>query len=105
MSLAIDIFITLYALLTMAAAIAHLLSKDISITLIVGLFISAFITLTSLMISSKLLSLDTLLLGLLGISVFTLANGYHLYGRPHWSHHLIRLVVHIAIFVIALITW
>ncbi|MCT3398084.1 hypothetical protein EFP95_01100 [Lentilactobacillus hilgardii] len=86
----------------MAAAIAHLLSKDISITLIVGLFLSAFITLTSLMISSRLLSLDTLLLG---ISVFTLANGYHLYGRPHWSHHLIRLVVHIAIFVIALMTW
>ncbi|WP_260150267.1 hypothetical protein [Lentilactobacillus hilgardii] len=102
MILVIDIFITLYALLTMAAAIAHLLSKDISITLIVGLFLSAFITLTSLMISSRLLSLDTLLLG---ISVFTLANGYHLYGRPHWSHHLIRLVVHIAIFVIALMTW
>lgn len=105
MSLAIDIFITLYALLTMAASVIHLWSKDVSFLLIVALFLSAFITLTSLMISSRLLSLDALLLGLVGISVFTFANGYHLYGKPHWSHHLIRLILHIAIFIAALMTW
>ncbi|GAF36527.1 hypothetical protein [Lentilactobacillus farraginis] len=105
MALAIDIFITIYALLTMAATVMHLFSKDISLLLVVALFLSAFITLTSLMIVSRILSLDTLLLGLVGISIFTFANGYYLYGRPHWSHHLIRLALHVAIFIIALMAW
>ncbi len=105
MALALDIFIILYALLTMVAAVFQLRSKGVSILLIGALIISAFAMLTSLIISSRTLSLDFLLLGLIGISIFTIANGHHFYGKPHWTHHLIRLALHIAIFIIALLTW
>ncbi len=64
--------------------------------------LAATLVLTAAVIPDKFSALVILLIGLLGLSAVSWFNGIRLYGRPHIKHHLIRLVVHLILFGLAM---
>ena len=64
--------------------------------------LAAALVLTAAVIPDKFSALVILLIGLLGLSAVSWFNGIRLYGRPHIKHHLIRLVVHLILFGLAM---
>ncbi|QPI88247.1 hypothetical protein I3F57_00130 [Lacticaseibacillus paracasei subsp. tolerans] len=57
--------------------------------------------LAAAIIPDKFSALTVLLIGLLALSTVTWFNGVAVYGKPHVNHHIIRLLVHLVLFGLA----
>ena len=63
--------------------------------------LAAALVMTAAVIPDKFSSLTVLLIGLLALSAVTWFNGVAVYGKPHVNHHIIRLLVHLVLFGLA----
>jgi hypothetical protein len=62
--------------------------------------LAAALVMTAAIIPDKFSALTVLLIGLLALSTVTWFNGVAVYGKPH-VHHIIRLLVHLVLFGLA----
>lgn len=63
--------------------------------------LAAALVMTAAIIPDKFSALTVLLIGLLALSTVTWFNGVAVYGKPHVNHHIIRLLVHLVLFGLA----
>ena len=63
--------------------------------------LAAALVMTAAVIPDKFSALNVLLIGLLALSAVTWFNGVAVYGKPHVNHHIIRLLVHLVLFGLA----
>ena len=63
--------------------------------------LAAALVMTAAVIPDKFSALTVLLIGLLALSAVTWFNGVAVYGKPHVNHHIIRLLVHLVLFGLA----
>lgn len=63
--------------------------------------LAAALVMTAAVIPDKFSALTVLLIGLLALSTVTWFNGVAVYGKPHVNHHIIRLLVHLVLFGLA----
>lgn len=63
--------------------------------------LAAALVMTAAVIPDKFSALTVLLIGLLALSAVTWFNGVAVYGTPHVNHHIIRLLVHLVLFGLA----
>lgn len=63
--------------------------------------LAAAVVMTAAVIPDKFSALTVLLIGLLALSTVTWFNGVAVYGKPHVNHHIIRLLVHLVLFGLA----
>ncbi|MFT8729813.1 MAG: hypothetical protein ABF755_07155 [Oenococcus oeni] len=63
--------------------------------------LAATLVMTAAVIPDKFSALTVLLIGLLALSAVTWFNGVAVYGKPHVNHHIIRLLVHLVLFGLA----
>ncbi|GEL39337.1 hypothetical protein LPA06_21880 [Lacticaseibacillus paracasei subsp. tolerans] len=63
--------------------------------------LAAALVMTAAIIPDKFSALTVLLIGLLALSAVTWFNGVAVYGKPHVNHHIIRLLVHLVLFGLA----
>lgn len=63
--------------------------------------LAAALVMTAAIFPDKFSALTVLLIGLLALSTVTWFNGVAVYGKPHVNHHIIRLLVHLVLFGLA----
>ena len=63
--------------------------------------LAAALVMTAAVIPDKFSALTVLLIGLLALSAVTWFNGVAVYGKPLVNHHIIRLLVHLVLFGLA----
>lgn len=63
--------------------------------------LAAALVMIAAVIPDKFSALTVLLIGLLALSAVTWFNGVAVYGKPHVNHHIIRLLVHLVLFGLA----
>ena len=63
--------------------------------------LAAALVMTAAIIPDKFSALTVLLIGLLALSAVTWFNGVAVYRIPHVNHHIIRLLVHLVLFGLA----
>ncbi|UZD26241.1 hypothetical protein OKX02_00555 [Lacticaseibacillus paracasei] len=63
--------------------------------------LAAALVMTAAVIPDKFSALTVLLIGLLALSAVTWFNGVAVYGKLHVNHHIIRLLVHLVLFGLA----
>ncbi|BCN29880.1 hypothetical protein [Anaeromicropila herbilytica] len=100
----IEIVLLIYVMLSI---LAYVLSKDIEKTKvksIVYLLVGVLEVLTIGMFNSvySMIPLAGVLLILWSCAVH---NGYKLYGKPNWKHHIIRASVSVGMYLLYVIVW